>query len=60
MLDYPSKSNHENPAVRKRFEDAHRLYKTNRAEAIELLNKNLDEGCLSSMVLLGAILSDGD
>ncbi len=60
MLDYPSKSNHENPAVRKRFEDAHNIYKTDRNQAIDLLKQNLDEGCLSSMVLLGAILSDGN
>ncbi len=60
MLDYPSKSNHEDPIVRKRFEDAHKVYKTDRTKAIDLLTENLEEGCLNSMVLLGAILSNGD
>lgn len=60
MLDYPSKSNHEDQAVRDRFEKAHTIYKTDRQTAIELLTENLDEGCMSSTVLLGAILSDGN
>lgn len=60
MLDYPSKSNHADIEVRKRFEKAYDLYETDRDTAIDLLQKNLDEGCLSSMVLLGAILSDGN
>ncbi len=60
MLDYPSKSNHTDIEVRKRFEKAYDLYETDRDKAIDLLQKNLDEGCLSSMVLLGAILSDGN
>lgn len=60
MLDYPSKSNHSEPEVRRRFEEARTLFDSgDREKAAELLEENLAEGCLDSMVLLGCILADG-
>ena len=60
MLDYPSKSFHPDSEVRKRLTEAYGHFEKGELdEAKNLLRINIDEGCVESMVLMGAILADG-
>jgi hypothetical protein len=60
MLDYPSKSTHPDTEVQKRLSSAYELFEKGEIEeAKKLLLTNLEEGCIESSVLLGAILADG-
>ena len=60
MLDEPSMSRSPDPKVTERFGRAVSLRGTDRTETVSLLRENADSGCTDSMVLLGAILADGD
>ena len=60
MLDYPSKTTLDDIAVQQRLSDAYELFGKGKVEeAKKLLLINMEEGCVESSVLLGAILADG-
>ena len=61
MLDYTSKSMHDNPSIRESFDVAYGMFREKKDPdaAKAILRKNAEAGCTASMVLLGYMLSDG-
>ncbi|MCQ2079845.1 MAG: sel1 repeat family protein, partial [archaeon] len=61
MLDQPSKSTHPDGETRFRYLTALELLRSDRTpDAVNILERNISDGCVESMVLLGTILADGD
>ena len=60
MMDRPSKSRSDDPAIKQLFNDALACMKDDPEHAKELLREASDKGCTASMVLLGDILIDGN
>ncbi len=62
MMDAPSSSAADDPAVQARYRRACELFGSEplSSEAISLLRSNIEKGCTSSMVRLGVAFADGD